>query len=476
MTDVSGPPEGSRNLMQVAATLDAVFDKINTMFIGSSASSPRWKDLFRTLTHDTGFVAAMNATVMLYLVVFGIMVLFNLVDITWYEAFIRILKIAIMYYLIVGGGVSIIIQSFFIGGMNELITAYYTATVGSLNALPRGLNVGLHQLPNTMLTNAPLNFLIVPLQMVMDIRFIMVILSMMFAGLSGFVLMLFLIQGTFFFLLAALGALATYVKALIGLFVLFAISPIFIVCLLFDQTRRLFDGWFNLCLSFALQPVFVFAFLGFFMTMIAGVLKPILEINVCYGPFWDMEIAQIWWFFPVSDSFAHHATANDVLGYVSNRGGNSPIPIATDLWQKANMQIHMVDVLMFVLLSSLSWRYSSYVQQIASELSGGNVSITTSGQELAAMAQRNGIDPMGMAQRAAGSVSGAGSAMMKMATGAMGEGAKQGESMMETLKSAAGEVRSTPGESPNDILNDKIGGVVSNVQQGISENGPKISE
>lgn len=424
---IPGPPKDSRRLMQVGATLNAVFTKISQMFAGTGGQ-PGWQVIFNKIVGPTtGFRNALNSAVLLYLVIFGVMVLFNLVNVTWYEAFIRLLKIGVVYYLI-SGGVGEVLAKFFVGGMNDLIEAYFKATIGN-NSITQVLT----PVDPSLLTNAPLNYLIVPLQLIMDIRFIMVMLSLMFAGLSGFVLMLFLIQGTFYFMLAVLGALATYVKALIGLFVLFAISPIFVACLLFDQTRRLFDGWFNLCLNFALQPIFVFAFLGFFMMMIAGVLAPILTIPVCYGPFWQVGTEVYWWFFPVAKGSM--ANANDVLGYALNKG-STPDPGKTDLWERAKLHLHLVDVLMFVLLSSLSWRYSSYVEQIARELSGGGVSITTSGADLASMAARNGVDPMGLAQRAAGSVSNAGGAMMKMVTGAAAEGGSQ----TDAIKNASRQV------------------------------------
>ena len=54
----------------------------------------------------------------------------------------------------------------------------------------------------------------------------------------------------------------------IALFVLLSLAPLFISMALFRFTSHLFNGWMRSCAQYALIPVIVYAFLGFFLVLI----------------------------------------------------------------------------------------------------------------------------------------------------------------------------------------------------------------
>lgn len=54
----------------------------------------------------------------------------------------------------------------------------------------------------------------------------------------------------------------------IALFVLLSLAPLFISMALFRITSHLFNGWMRSCAQYALIPVIVYAFLGFFLVLI----------------------------------------------------------------------------------------------------------------------------------------------------------------------------------------------------------------
>ena len=54
----------------------------------------------------------------------------------------------------------------------------------------------------------------------------------------------------------------------IALFVLLSLAPLFISMALFRITSHLFNGWMRACAQYALIPVIVYAFLGFFLVLI----------------------------------------------------------------------------------------------------------------------------------------------------------------------------------------------------------------
>lgn len=81
----------------------------------------------------------------------------------------------------------------------------------------------------------------------------------------------FLLMGGFF-IAVTFQALYFYFIALIVRFLLYALAPMFIVLALFRDTKPFFDGWLQQVLSFAFQPVFVFAFLGMTLLIMRGFL------------------------------------------------------------------------------------------------------------------------------------------------------------------------------------------------------------
>ena len=72
------------------------------------------------------------------------------------------------------------------------------------------------------------------------------------------------------YFMAVVVVVKTYLMATIARFVLYGLGPIFISFALFNQTRSLFDGWLKQLISFTLQPVFLFMFLGMFHTVLNG--------------------------------------------------------------------------------------------------------------------------------------------------------------------------------------------------------------
>lgn len=63
-------------------------------------------------------------------------------------------------------------------------------------------------------------------------------------------------------------ALALLILAKLATWVLLALGPFFIALALFAITSRFFTGWIAQVASFALIPLFVYAFLGFFLSLI----------------------------------------------------------------------------------------------------------------------------------------------------------------------------------------------------------------
>jgi type IV secretion system protein VirB6 len=66
----------------------------------------------------------------------------------------------------------------------------------------------------------------------------------------------------------------------IALFVLLSLAPLFICLALFQVSSHLFNGWMRSCAQYALIPVVVYAFLGFFLVLIQTTITNIQSASV----------------------------------------------------------------------------------------------------------------------------------------------------------------------------------------------------
>jgi type IV secretory pathway VirB6-like protein len=97
--------------------------------------------------------------------------------------------------------------------------------------------------------------------------FISAIVMSFFNGFLGFS---FAIASLFFaisILSVAIKVLISFAICIIYIVMLIYISPITITCILFDRTKDVFNQWFSALISYSLQSIFTFIFVGFFISI-----------------------------------------------------------------------------------------------------------------------------------------------------------------------------------------------------------------
>ena len=78
-----------------------------------------------------------------------------------------------------------------------------------------------------------------------------------------------------YIILAVMGLFVAYAAYLIilgkmALFILLSLAPIFISMAIFGISSHVFDGWMRACVQYAIVPVIVYGFLGFFIVLLQG--------------------------------------------------------------------------------------------------------------------------------------------------------------------------------------------------------------
>jgi hypothetical protein len=79
----------------------------------------------------------------------------------------------------------------------------------------------------------------------------------------GLLMLILCIAVTVFFLLVVIRVVSIYIMSAIGLILLVYISPLIIPTALFKYTRYIFKSWLSQIVAYIIQPVILFAFLGF---------------------------------------------------------------------------------------------------------------------------------------------------------------------------------------------------------------------
>jgi hypothetical protein len=271
-------PESSLGVKIVGAVLGTIQQMMNGVakrFYEGLIQSGRLADIF-------------NAALALYLTIYGIMITTGMMSVQSGDVMNRLIKIAIVWALINpdGGAWTLFSEyfgNFFQQGVIDMVNFFATVSSGST------VNV------SSTSVGPLVSFLNLPFNLIFSIKFMVMMASLAFIGPYGFVMFIILLIGVLMFLWMVVSCLMTFLKGLIGLYIMLGLAPIFISFFLFKRTREMFNAWINQVITFFLQPILVFAFLGFFIAMFSGSLHRIVDkTEYCYvrfqklaGGFWD---------------------------------------------------------------------------------------------------------------------------------------------------------------------------------------------
>jgi len=377
--------------------MDSVFATINSILTSIAQT------FYENVTASSDFQKAVGAAILLYITIYGVMIMFNLASYHTGEVVSRLVKIAIVWAIIGPGGWNFFnkyVGTLFLGGMNDLITQFSAAGVG----------INTSNL-NPTLQSSAMQALIGPLTEVFDRKFVIAIVSLLSTGITGWMMALFLIWGLIQFVLMVIGAVTTYVKSLVGLTFLFGVAPIFFAFILFEKTRQVFIGWLNQVVAFALTPVLLFAFLGFYCQLIENTVYNMLYAagapNFCYvtwfslpGGLWDIQFWR-----PTINAAAHETHLGE---WVDTKGN----PLAPPF--------NMIDILYFLLLCHLGKSFGEFIEQIAKDLSGGSGPGVVRGTDVGGWFKNNLTGGRGVAGMGAMALGGAVSGGKQLLSGVFG--------------------------------------------------------
>lgn len=232
------------------------------------------KSLFSNISR--GLIPAIQASLVLYITVYGIMFLLGMVQNTKADAMIRIIKIAFVLALCTDTSWKLFGQNLFdlfVRTTNQLIFYFSNNFTGNFE------------------TDKTFVFLDRTVGVILTREFWLRMLALLFAGPVGWLFMSLILWATGVFFAAVMEAMMTYLMIVIAIGLLLSIAPIFIAFILFQRTKQIFEGWLKMIVSFALRPMFIFASLAFLNEVLMAALYGVNQFGACTGCIISIDIA-----------------------------------------------------------------------------------------------------------------------------------------------------------------------------------------
>lgn len=345
------------------------------------------------------FIQIRDAAILLAVTIYGVMILFKLQDFKPGVIISLIFKIGFIIAMTSPTGwefFNSIIGDFFFNTMVELVNVFSGQAAISLT----GSYIESVELPKNL--SAPLVVFNYPMAQIVSTQFFITIIGVFAIPNFGIIVGILLIIGAFNIVMTLLGALVTYIKSIVGLWFLFALAPIFFVCLLFSRTRGLFDGWINMVVGFTLEPILLFAFLAFFITIVTVSLGQLMTVEWCWEAMKGTEgggASEIFFWQPMSMQAANGDTVSLKQGLYTLWGFRDS---ANGLNQSNQFPLDIQDVLFFVLASYVAAQYQLYVPRIANELSASGINLSSGGESMKQYFKSRGFTPEQMASNSIG--------------------------------------------------------------------------
>lgn len=326
------------------------------------------KKLFDAFVGNEAYKRAVYAAMTLMVVFFGVGFTIGVVQPSFGQALIRLIKFAIIAALISPGGWEFFsdpqngagVVAFFNDGTDELIKGVMQIGVGGTPP-PADASPFYH-------FDKLAEFLIQP-------DTIIAIMGSLFAGgpfgLAMGGLMIFAIGG---FIKLLIQALKIYAVSFVARSLLLGLAPIFFVFLLFDRTKQLFMTWINALLSLSLQPILLFTFLSFFMILIESASKDMLGTELCWTPYKNADGSQntlAFWRFTNPDGTPIRSEMTWKGSFECIISGKGECP---------EFPMNIIDVLTFLILVYLAGRFAGVIERIAYELSNAFISLDAGGR------------------------------------------------------------------------------------------------
>jgi hypothetical protein len=199
--------------------------------------------------------------------------------------------------------------------------------------------------------------------------------ALLFASIFGWAYLIIIYQSFMLYVYSVANAVLLYLTAQVFISILFTLGPIFLIFILFEQTKQMFDNWLKQLIGFSLQQIFLLTVLAFFNMLMYEVIKLSLGYKICWDEVWTINIltrVTLLSFWTIA-SMPARTNANSDVGNIGNPEG---IP-------------SLFSILFIWVIASLMNKFIGFMTDLAASISGG-LSASSLGKGIAEAAKEVG--------------------------------------------------------------------------------------
>lgn len=237
--------------------------------------------VYGNIVHGTMITRIVKSLLALYIIIYGIMFIYGMIEQTQMDFLIRVVKIGIIIQLLSATSYHFFntyIFSLFTDGSSYLIHAMANAYSGTPTA---GLEPG---------QDIKWTFLDQTFSQIFSQSTWIKLAGLLFAFPLGWIFLILIILAMAQYIIAVAWIILTYLLSLVAISLLISVAPIFIIFLLFTKTADMFKRWLNLLFNYALLPVILVALLTIFNYFVVAALLRVLNFGVCWKCIWEVNI------------------------------------------------------------------------------------------------------------------------------------------------------------------------------------------
>ncbi len=206
--------------------------------------------------------------------------------------------------------------------------------------------------------------------------------ALLFASIFGWAYLIIIYQSFMLYVYSVANAVLLYLTAQVFISILFTLGPIFLIFILFEQTKEMFDNWLKQLIGFSLQQIFLLTVLAFFNMLMYEVIKLSLGYKICWDEVWTINIItriSLLSFWTIA-SMPPRTNAQSDVGNIGNPEG---IP-------------SLFSILFIWVIASLMNKFIGFMTDLAASISGG-LSASSLGKGIADVAKE--VSKMAKEQR-----------------------------------------------------------------------------
>ncbi len=261
--------------------------------------------MYNTLIIDTSLVGAIRMMLVLYIALYGLMIMMGLAEIKQQDAIVRVIKVALIMTLISPGSWDFFnnhLFRIFTDGAKDIAkvvmdsTLYYNNDNDSPRfILPDGANaLSIYDILVNMLVSAPLQAKI---------------LGLFYYNGYFWIYIVVMYLALFFALLGIVRGVVLYFVSIMLVAVLLVIAPIFIVMMLFQITRQLFESWIQQLMAAGMMLIVQAVTMSLLVILLQNQIENLFGYSVCWSYVYTifdkdnvfLNWKDIYWWYPNND-------------------------------------------------------------------------------------------------------------------------------------------------------------------------------